>query len=332
MSELRFDHINNTWTIISPERCLRPSDYVIEPDEKKCPFCVGNENLTPPEIYRLSNHLNEWETRVIPNKFPALKVEETLVRKPSGIFDIISGTGAHEVIIDTPNHDLKFTDYSVKELFNLYKMFQIRIADLKKDLRLRYILPFKNYGKEAGATLIHPHSQIIAMPEIPEKVEKLIQNSKNHFEVKERCLFCDIISEETRDNKRIITENNDFIAFCPFASTMPFEIRIFPKFHSSEYVNMNDKQLNEFANISENILKKLKKVKENISINMFIETAPHNFKNNGEKFAELGLYYHWFCVFFPRITTFGGFEFATGTTINTVIPEVAADFLRNVKI
>jgi UDPglucose--hexose-1-phosphate uridylyltransferase len=259
-------------------------------------------------------------------------VEENLIRKASGIFDIISGTGAHEIIIDTPNHDLQFTNYSVFEFKNLFQAFKIRTIDLKKDTRLRYILPFKNYGKNAGATLTHPHSQIIALPEIPDKIKNLLRKAKEHYENKERCLFCDILNQEISDNERIINENDNFVAFCPFASTIPFEIKIFPKFHSHDYSLIDNKQLNDFVNITENIVKKLKKIENNISVNMFIQTIPYNLDKTSEKYSNMENYYHWHCVILPRITPVGGFEFATGINVNMVMPEEAADFLRNITI
>ncbi len=334
MSELRFNQINGDWVIIAPERCQRPSDYILENEPQECPFCKGNEHLTTKEIFRINKEgdKDNWLVRVVPNKFPALRVEEQLTRRALGIFDIISGTGAHEVIIDTPLHDINFLDYNFDIMFNLYKTIRIRLEDLKNDERLRYFLPFKNSGSQAGATLKHPHSQIIALPELPEAIEKTISNAKVHFENKERCLFCDIVQQELSDKIRLIYENDSFVAFCPFASSMPFEVNIFPKSHFHNYIEINEKYLCDFSEISIKILKKLKKVKENLALNMFINTIPQNLKNNGKKYTDLNKYYHWHCVLLPRLMSLGGFELATKTTINTVSPEESAEFLRNVKV
>ena len=244
MPELRKDPIIGRWVIISTGRGKRPSNFTHKRDDILkggfCPFCSGNEDKTPPEVlsYRSDGskpNTPNWTVRVVPNKFPALQIEGYLHREGVGIFDKMSGIGAHEVIIETPEHNESLATLPIKQVENVLWAFRDRMMDLKKDTRFRYILIFKNYGKIAGASLEHPHTQLIALPIVPKRVYEEMDGAAKYFEYKERCVFCDMIRGEKEDEERAIYDGEHFMAFCPFVSRFPYEIWIVPKKHASDF-------------------------------------------------------------------------------------------------
>lgn len=329
MPELRKDPIVGRWVIISTDRGKRPTDFSISEKEPKkgfCPFCYGNEDKTPEEVlaYRLNNsepNTPGWKLRVVPNKFPALQIEGGLGRVGEGMFDKMNGLGAHEVIIENPDHNKYLVDLPDKDIENVFWAFRDRIIDLKKDKRFRYILIFKNKGESAGASLEHPHSQLIALPIIPKIVIEELEGSKLHYKYKERCIYCDIIRQESAESIRIINESQNFIALCPFAPRFPFETWILPKIHDSSF---EDSQKGEFENLTpflKNVLQRLNKVLKNPPYNLIIHTSPFAEQRNE--------YYHWHIEIMPKLTKVAGFEWGTGFYINPTPPEEAAAYLRD---
>lgn len=330
MPELRRDPIIDRWVIITTERGKVHSDFEKIPENSQtanggCPFCPGNENKTPPEISSFrepGTKRNEkgWWVRVIPNKYPVLRVEGNLNRRGEGMFDFMDGIGAHEVVIESPDHTVSFSDMENKQVEEILWTFRDRTIDLKKDKRFEYILVFKNHGAAAGASLIHPHSQIIAMPTVPVRVKQELEGSKNYYEYKERCVFCDIIREETEANIRIVSENEDFICITPFASRFPFETWILPKIHSSVFEDLQKHEVTNLAMILRDINGRMKKTLENPPYNFVIHNSPC-------RSGEL-LHYHWHIEMMPRLMKVAGFEWGTGFYINPTPPEEAAKFLR----
>ena len=244
LPELRKDPVTGRWVIISTERRKRPNDFRFERpsivDREQCPFCPGREALTPPEVlaYRQNGggaNSRGWDVRVVPNKFPALQVEGGLDREGDGMFDRMNGIGAHEVIIETPDHDKTFASMSEAEIERVLSAFRERVVDLKQDRRLRYILVFKNQGATAGATLEHAHSQLIALPVVPDFVREEIEGARRHFEAKERCVFCDIVHQELAAGLRVVQENADIIALAPYAPRFPFETWLLPRRHAARF-------------------------------------------------------------------------------------------------
>jgi UDPglucose--hexose-1-phosphate uridylyltransferase len=244
MPELRRDPVTGRWVIISTDRQKRPHDFRLERasiiGREHCPFCPGRESMTPPEV--LASRQNGsaantpgWDVRVVPNKFPALQVEGTLDRLGDGMFDRMNGIGAHEVIIETADHERTMPAMSEVEIERVLWAYRERIFDLKKDLRLKHILVFKNRGYAAGATLEHPHSQLIALPIVPDFVREELDGARRHFEVKERCVFCDIVRQEMREGARIIHENADVVALAPYAPRFAFETWFLPKQHGARF-------------------------------------------------------------------------------------------------
>ncbi|MDD2679606.1 MAG: galactose-1-phosphate uridylyltransferase [Candidatus Omnitrophica bacterium] len=332
MAELRRDPIVGRWVIVDTDHPNAPADFPYEQYIQKggvCPFCYGNEAMTPPEIecFRepgTAANTPGWQVRVVPNKFPALGVEGELNRRPLGLYDMSSGIGAHEVLIETPYHAKDLCDLLPQEVENYLKMCCHRALDLAKDKRFKYLMFFRNFGSAAGASLEHPHTQIIALPMVPKNALEEIHGAKNYFDYRERCIFCDIIRQESQEKERIILENKYFIAFCPFVSRFPFEIWIMPKKHSGQFCYMQPDEIANLAVILKEVISKIKKVFVNLSYNYIIHPAPIN----GDGEVE---YYHWHIEFMPKLTQVAGFEWGTGFYIDPTSPELAAQYLKAVK-
>lgn len=337
MPELRKDPITGRWVIISTDRAKRPTDFSRDPIKQKggfCPFCPGNESKTPPEVlgYRSStvggpeapSNSQGWRVRVVPNKFPALGIEGNLDRAPEGMFDKMNGVGAHEVIIETPEHAATFANMPIKRVEDVIWAFRDRMIDLKRDRRFKYILIFKNHGEPAGASLEHPHSQLIALPIIPKQASEELEGAKQYFQYKERCIFCDVIRQELDEGSRVVSENQDFVTLAPFAPRFPFETWIMPKEHESAFDNSPSHVYENLARSLQTLVAKSERVLDNPAYNFVIHTSPVQDPVND--------YYHWHMEFMPKLTKVAGFEWGTGFYINPTPPEEAAKFLREAPV
>ena len=331
MPELRKDPVTGRWVIISTDRQKRPNDFVVERariiGREQCPFCPGRESLTPPEImsYRQNGgapNTPGWGVRVVPNKFPALQVEGTLDREGEGIFDRMNGIGAHEVIIETPDHDRTLASMSEPEIERVLFAYRDRVADLKKDIRLRYILIFKNHGAAAGATLEHTHSQLIALPIVPDFVREEIDGARRHFLAKERCVFCDIVRQDIRDGRRVILENADIVALAPYAPRFPFETWLLPKRHGARFEEAPRHEYEGLARLLKAVLQRVDRALSSPAYNLIVHSSPFS-----EDTSEI---YHWHLEVMPKLTKVAGFEWGTGFYINPTSPEEAARVLRAV--
>ncbi len=331
MPELRKDPIIGRWVIIATERAKRPSAYGTKIEPRKegfCPFCTGNESHTPPEVmsYRPAGTTRDtpgWWLRVVPNKFPALQIKGQPKRMGVGMFDKMNGIGAHEVIIETPEHNLYIADMTDKQVEEIIWAYRDRSIELHKDKRFRYILIFKNHGREAGASLDHPHSQIIALPIVPKRVQEEVAGAAKYYDYKERCVFCDIINQELNDNLRIVAENDTFLAFLPFASRFPFETWIIPKEHDVFFSDIQKNGVTDLARILRLTLRKIKYTLNDPPYNFLIHTTP--FENGSVP------YYHWHIEIMPKLTSVAGFEWGTGFYINPTPPEAACHYLAEVE-
>lgn len=332
MSELRRDPITGRWVIIAAERGRRPADFIREPVKQTggfCPFCYGNESKTPPEIlaYRPGQNgernVSGWTVRVVPNKFPALAVEGELDRQAEGIYDRMNGTGAHEVIIETPEHSHTLATMPVERVKDVLYAWRDRTVDLRNDPRLKYVMIFKNHGASAGATLEHPHSQLIALPIVPRQVIDELRGAKDYFQVKERCIFCDIIHQERKARDRVVHETEQFLTLAPYAPRFPFETWILPKQHTSAFENSPAHRFDELAGVLKTLAAKAERALDCPAFNIVVHTAPVH-----DPALE---YYHWHIEFMPKLTNVAGFEWGTGFYINPTSPEEAAKFLREAK-
>jgi UDPglucose--hexose-1-phosphate uridylyltransferase len=331
MPELRKDPVVGRWVIISTERSRRPTSFVPVQHETKphfCPFCAGNEDRTPPEVfaYRPGGGAANgpgWTVRVVPNKFPALQVEGTLDRRGEGLYDKMNGIGAHEVVIETPEHDKDFADLPVEHIEQVLNAYRERAMDLHRDKRLRYVLIFKNHGAGAGATLEHPHTQLIATPIIPKILQEELDGARRYFELKERCVFCDIVQQETAENdgRRVVSMTERFVVVEPFAPRFPFETWILPRQHDASFPVLTDiGELRDLAITLKDTLQRLNRALDRPPFNFVIHTAPVS-----EGDLE---YYHWHLEIMPSLSRVAGFEIGSGFYINPTPPEDAAQYLR----
>jgi UDPglucose--hexose-1-phosphate uridylyltransferase len=332
MPELRRDPIVGRWVIIATERAHRPSDLFHAHDAVQgglCPFCPGNEDKTPREVY-VSGRAPAappngpgWKVRVIPNRYPALKIEGDLDRAAEGIYDRMNGIGAHEVVVETPDHARQLKDLSDAEIADVLAAFKARVLDLRNDLRFRYILLFKNQGTAAGASLEHSHSQLIALPITPSQVHEEIEGARRHFEHRERCIFCDIVMQERKDRSRLIHENDDFVVFAPWAPRSPFETWVVPKRHESNFEGESRERLTSCAQALRTTMRRIAAALGDPPFNLMVHSNPLRDAPSPS--------YHWHIEIMPALTRVAGFEWGSGFHINPVPPEEAAEFLRKVQ-
>jgi len=333
MPELRKDPISGSWVIFSPERKIRPLFYQPAGEDtllpENCPFCEGNEPMTPGEIYAVRHDQAEankpgWQLRVVPNKFPALQVEGELNKRGEGFYDKMNGIGAHEVVIETSSHTNDVDNLEIEQVTHIFRAHKKRILDLQRDKRFKYIQVFKNHKAMAGATISHSHSQIVALPVIPPAIKEKINRAETHFNAKERCIFCDIIDHERVFQKRVLFENNDYIVMSPYAPRLPFELVIYPRGHSASFENTGDAALESLANIFRDTIARINKVLERPAYNLILNNSPFDF----EKESNYKKCFHWHIELVPVITGTGGFELGTNSYINSTLPEEAVEILR----
>lgn len=316
------------WVIISTERARRPSDFGPDPVRTRgghCVFCPGNEAQTPPEILALrppekAPNSGDWSLRVVPNKFPALRIEGALEPEGVGLYDRMSGVGAHEVVIETPDHAATLASLPEAAVTDVLSTYRERIVDLKKDPRFEYVLIFKNHGEAAGASLEHPHSQLIATPIVPIMVEEELEGSARYFRKKERCVWCDIIRQERQSDGRVILEGEGFVAMAPFAPRFPFETWVLPTRHRSAYDEIGPEEVRALGGIVQGLLQRMNRVLTDPPFNFMLHTAPLR-----EPFLD---HYHWHLEIIPKLTRVAGFEWGSGFFINPTPPEEAARYLR----
>ncbi len=332
MPQLRRDPIIGRWVIISTDRGKRPIEWqkkevTTSIDPKYCPFCPGNEKYAPNEIFVIAPPGRQpnspgWEVRVVPNKFPALIIEGDLNKKGVGLYDMMNGIGAHEVIIETPEHHIRMSNMTVEQIKKIIIAYKSRMIDLKNDIRFKYIMVFKNHGEEAGASLSHSHSQLIALPIVPKRVKEEMNGAKKYYDFRDRCIYCDILAQELHSQERVVIDEKNFTVITPFASCSPFEVWIIPKRHCSDFMKITDDELNSLSAVLRNILRKLDICLMNPSFNYIIHTSSFDNLDNP--------YYHWHIEIMPKLTKIAGFEWGTGFYINPTLPEEAAEYLKEV--
>jgi UDPglucose--hexose-1-phosphate uridylyltransferase len=331
MPELRKDPVVGRWVIVASERAQRPNDFKPAAPAVRsapCAFCEGQESHTPREILAIRpkggpRDSKGWTARVVPNKFPALRIEGELDKRGRGLYDVMNGVGAHEVVIEAPQHLLSITELPVSGVRNVLWLFRERMADLKRDQRFAYAMVFKNQGEAAGASMEHSHSQIIVTPIVPLLVEEEMRGAKKYHDFRDRCLFCDIVEQEVRVQERLVLEDKNFVAIEPFASRFAFETWILPRPHLGRFEETPDDLLGELAQVLRTTLRRIETALAGPAYNMVIHTTPFS--------TASAPYYHWHIEIIPRVTKVAGFEWGSGFYINSVPPEEAAKFLREVQ-
>ncbi len=340
MPELRKDPLIGRWVIIATERARRPVDFVAPheeaPAQEHCPFCLGREADTPKEIFAVKGGgggaaVAPWSVRVVPSIKPVLRIEGQLNRRAKGMYDLIDGIGAHEVIVESPEHVGNAADLPIPQFQAALQTAMLRIADLEQDTRFRYALWFKNYGEVAGAGRIqHTRSQLIATPVTPLRVKEELLGARRYFEDKERCLLCDLIAQEREAKTRVAFESAHMIALCPFASRFPFEVWLLPKRHSCDFARMQPEELADLSGVFKQVLCRLKSVLQDPPYNALLHTAPFRHQRGKAGYWKtIEGDYHWHIELIPRLTRVAGFERGSGFYINPTPPEEAARYLHD---
>lgn len=332
MSELRQDPPTKRWVVLATERAKRPKDFVgttsppeLPEQDPDCPFCPGNEHKTPPEILAYRPEGSEangpgWQVRVIPNAFPALRPEGEMTVEDPYFFTRTAGIGAHEVLLESPLHNRSPAHMDVDEMTQVVRAAAERFMDLAQDDRLSYIAFFRNKGKVAGSSLLHPHSQIIATPVAPANIREEIEQARRHWDDRVGCVYCEVLRREKEEGARVVADTGDYLIFEPFASRWPFETWIVPWRHAAIMDPADEQNLLALARALRTALRCIYQAADDPDYNLVLHEAP--LRDSCED------YYHWHIEIVPRLSTPAGFELGTGIWINTVMPEDAADFLR----
>lgn len=328
MSQLRYDPATTDWVIFAPSRALRPHQMPTAGERAAghapCPFCPGNEAFTPPEIYVFrgpgANVPSNWRVRVVPNKFPALRIEEDTRRiEETPAFHYMGGCGAHEIVVESPDHTTFLGQQPIEQIELVLRTVQLRHQDLMRDRRFQAIIAFKNHGQAAGTSLEHPHWQVIATPVVPRLLRQKLTVAEEYFDRTGECLYCVGLQQELADGRRILAKNDQYVAFLPYASHVPFETWIMPLKREATFAAVDGSLLQPLANLLRIVLLKLYTALENPSFNLTIDSV-----SRGDESKE---YFMWHLRILPRLTTPAGFELGSGMSINTVLPEEAKTFL-----
>ncbi|MBI3398347.1 MAG: galactose-1-phosphate uridylyltransferase [Deltaproteobacteria bacterium] len=329
MSELRLNLITREWVVIATERAKRPEDFktpvsrkAVPPYLETCPFCPGNEAKTPGELIRIGGE-NGWKVRVVPNKFSAVSISGTKERKNDGIRRTVSGVGVHEVIVETPLHNMNPALLSLEQIENIVKIYKNRFLEAYLDPRVEHVIIFKNHGEGAGTSLEHPHSQLIGTPITPIQFRDRLEAAAHFFDDTGECLMCMLAKKEREEGVRIVIETEHFLTFVPYAALSPFHTWIFPKRHSASYGDIADAEIKDLALSLKGILSKLYHGLANPDYNFVI-------RSNKPKDCDME-YFHWYVSIIPRVSKAAGFELGSGMYVNTGLPEESAEFLRKAK-
>ena len=357
MSETRYDWLADRWVIFAPRRNQRPDEFAASPAAEptrhvNCPFCCGSEAATPAAVYSLprSSQSRNWRVRVVPNKYPALQRLQNVQGLPSELhlfsrqeeqgvqlepledeFSPPTGDdcilfcrrqirGAHEVIIETPQHKQSLTELDPQNNRMVFEAFRQRLNYWRAHHSLHYAVIFKNVGYDAGASLVHTHSQLIAANFVPPDVLRTCQRMQQYRETYDRGFFAETIARELDAGTRVVTETQHFVAITPFASYLPYMVVILPKEPAARFEEIDDRQLAEFAALTQQVLKGLEGILPNTAYNFVLHTSPfHDYWDD---------VFHWRMELFPRLTRVAGFEWGSDCFINPVMPERAAASLR----
>ena len=330
MAELRLNLISREWVIIQQKTARKPADFRVkgnrrhkEQYEPSCPFCKGNESTTPETIMRFPAE-GDWKIRVTPNKFSYLSAEGPRERVNDGLRRKVSGVGKHEVIIESPYHDVPMALMSPDDVESIFMVYRDRFRAAFDDRRIYNVIIYKNHGAESGTTIIHPHSQLIGSPVIPLEIRYRVDEAMRYFDNTGECIMCATMQDELRDSSRVVVINDSFMSFIPYAALSPFHMWIFPRRHMPSFANITDDEMSDLAAVARETLQRLYFGLDDPSFNMVLRSlSPYRSRSE---------YIHWYMSIVPRVTSTPGFEMGTGIYVNPSIPEEVAEFLRDVKL
>jgi UDPglucose--hexose-1-phosphate uridylyltransferase len=332
MPEFRQDPITGRWVIIAPGRAARPW-HIGAAEERAstepCPFCTGNEAMTPPEVWaqRESNtkaNAPGWRLRIVSNKYPALVNTGEWSAKRDGFYQSINGLGVHEVIIESPDHVTHMSALSAAQIADILRAYRARLRILKNDPRWRYLLIYKNQGERAGATLEHIHSQLTALPAVPKEAMDEINGASKHFAATGQCIYCAIRRREMEGGERLVAENDRFVALCPFAPRFGYETWLLPKNHAAAFAESSEDDIIAFGEILRGLLLRFVRLFDNPPFNYVIHSSPQD--------DVASVCYHWHMEILPQLTRAAGFEWGSGVHMNSIAPEDAARLLRDTPV
>lgn len=326
MSQWRQDPVTGRWVVIAPKRSERPHDLASDGPAKEaaatdCPFCPGREAGAGAEILRLPGPPQPWRLRVLANRFPVLGPEGSVERRGDGTFEWLDGVGAHEVVVDSPDHRHSFAELPDDHAADVFRTYRARIRALAADERVAYVQVFRNEGAAAGASLRHPHSQIIATPVIPGAIKEAYHGARRWRARHGGCVFCHLAQAESEDGSRVVLRTHRFLALAPFASGFAWELMVLPLEHGPDFHALEDAALAELASVVKACVGRLKALLGPLPYNYFIHSAPLRHLDGERQF-------HWHLSIIPRLSQPAGFEWSTGFGINSVAPEDAAERLR----
>lgn len=326
MSELRREPVTRTWVVVTTDHPKGPSDYLpfkpaYRPQtlEGPCPFCPGNEGMTPKEVYSVREK-EGWSVRVVPNKFPFFHIEGGFDRRAEGMYDVMEGIGAHEIVVESPRHEDHLGIMEPEQIGRVLLAFRARLVDLEKDRRFQQFLIVKNHP---GVFNPHPHSHILAMSVVPKRIDEEIWGTLDYYQRKERCIFCDMLKEETHAKRRVILETLHFLLFTPFASRYPFETWIMPKKHDSDFHHITPTEMEDLSRVLRFLFLRYGRLLSDPPYSLVLHTSPVQGRFHRPE-------YHWHLEVRLRIGLREGFEWGTGFFVNPTPPEEAARYIREV--
>jgi UDPglucose--hexose-1-phosphate uridylyltransferase len=324
MAELRRDSLSGTW-VVAGYGATRTGEVGL------CPFCPGNESLTPTAIRECKDRDNNWLLRCFPATNPVFLIEVEENKRAEGMYDKMGNVGAHEIIVESRFHTKTMSMYTEQEFLLLVDMYQERMTDLRKDRRFKYIQVFKNHGELTGSFVFHPHSHVLSTPIVPSGIAREVVNCRTHYLQKERCLVCDIVNQEIRQGKRVVSMNRNFVAVCPFASRFPYETWVLPRSHEAFFENTSDQNVKrDFAAIVLDLMKRTEQLAN--AYTMEIHTCPTIFSGDGQgEDVNASDYYHWHLEILPRDFRSSKYKREDEFHVVSITPEEAAQALKTQK-
>jgi UDPglucose--hexose-1-phosphate uridylyltransferase len=330
MPELRLNLITREWVIILCERAKKPEDFRQRKEKRyrprhleSCPFCPGNESKTPDEIMRHPEG-EEWKVRVAPNKYAVLDAQGERFRDNEGLRHLVTGVGRHEVIIESPFHDMSLALMDVEDVLEVLNVYKKRFLDCFRDRRLQHVIIFKNHGVASGTTIMHPHTQLIGTPVVPMQIRQRIEECMRYFDNTGECLICGTVKDELKDGRRVIVDSEHFVSFIPYAALSPFHTWLFTKKHQQSFGQVTDEEMKDLAHVLKSTLARMHFGLDDPDYNMVIRSlSPYRSRSE---------YIHWYMSIVPHVINISGFEMGSGMYVNASMPEQVAEFLRGVRV
>lgn len=337
MTEFRRDPLTHRWIVTGYALSDNPEELVptLRKPPETCPFCEGKEYLTPPENYAIRKNANPngpgWDIRVVPNRATDLRIVELQKRAQGGVYDLQNGSGIHETIIETSQHVTRFSQLEIPQMANVLRAYQQRNGEHKKNHLLKGTLIFRNQGKGSAVIYEHTHSQIISLPFVPRMIHDELVGAKRYYDLKTRCIFCDMAAEEIKINQRVIFEKGNYLAWCPFAARFPFEVWVISRQHHSEFLNADSNSFDDLAVVLKTVLSKIEKIMGDAPISFILHTAPLRFDELEEHQSATDAY-HWHIEILPHALPAGGFEWGGDFFLSPPTPENCAKVLIQTQI